>query len=129
MALTDTLQYYILLAMDNTFLENWATQLRKGMLELCILNAIKGTSLYGYDIVRKLRSLDGLVISEGTIYPILSRLKREGLVQTSIAESREGPPRKYYQLSALGERTLSKMNDYWQAVKTGADTLKGEQKS
>lgn len=115
--------------MDNTFLENWATQLRKGMLELCILNAIKGTSLYGYDIVRKLRSLDGLVISEGTIYPILSRLKREGLVQTSIAESREGPPRKYYQLSALGERTLSKMNDYWQAVKTGADTLKGEQKS
>jgi len=96
---------------------------------LCILNAIRGTSLYGYDIVRKLRSIDGLVIGEGTIYPILSRLKREGFVQTSIAESKEGPPRKYYELTAKGQATLSKMNDYWQAIKTGTDVLKGEQTS
>ncbi|MHC4315569.1 MAG: PadR family transcriptional regulator, partial [Planctomycetota bacterium] len=82
--------------MENRFFDNWSTQLRKGMLELCILNAIRGTSLYGYDIVRKLRKIDGLVISEGTIYPILSRLKREGFVQATIKESTEGPPRKYY---------------------------------
>ena len=112
--------------MENQFLDNWATQLRKGMLELCILNAIKGTSLYGYDIVRKLRQIETLVISEGTIYPILSRLKREGFVQTTIKESSEGPPRKYYELTAKGEQTLSRMNDYWRNVKTGADTLKGE---
>jgi len=124
--LTATLQCYILTAMENQFLDNWATQLRKGMLELCILNAIKGTSLYGYDIVRKLRRIETLVISEGTIYPILSRLKREGFVQTTIKESSEGPPRKYYELTAKGEQTLSRMNDYWQDVKTGADTLKGE---
>lgn len=112
--------------MENRFFDNWATQIRKGMLELCILNAIKGTSLYGYDIVRRLRSIDGLVISEGTIYPILSRLRREGFVQTTITESSEGPARKYYELTSKGKQTLSRMNDYWQDVKAGTNALKGE---
>ena len=115
--------------METRFFENWSTQLRKGMLELCIMNAIKSTSLYGYDIVRRLRNINGLVISEGTIYPILSRLKREGFVQTSIAESNEGPPRKYYELTTKGKRTLSEMNDYWQTIKTGTDVLRREGKS
>ena len=96
------------------------------MLEFCILNAIKGTSLYGYDIVRKLRGINGLVISEGTIYPILSRLKREGFVRTTIKESSEGPARKYYELTKKGESILCEMNDYWQDIKTGTDSLKGE---
>jgi len=112
--------------MENRFFDNWATQIRKGMLELCILNAISGTSLYGYDIVRRLRSIDGLVISEGTIYPILSRLRREGFVQTTITESSEGPARKYYELTSKGKQTLSRMNDYWQDVKTGTNALKGD---
>jgi PadR family transcriptional regulator PadR len=115
--------------MDNRFFDNWSTQLRKGMLELCILNSIRGTSLYGYDIVRKLRNIEGLVISEGTIYPILSRLKREGFVQTTITESTEGPPRKYYELTAKGEKILGQMNGYWQDIKTGTDALKREEKS
>jgi len=114
--------------MDNRFFDNWSTQLRKGMLELCILNSIRGTSPYGYDIVRKLRNIEGLVISEGTIYPILSRLKREGFVQTTIKESTEGPPRKYYELTSKGEKILSQMNDYWKDIKTGTDALKGEKK-
>jgi PadR family transcriptional regulator PadR len=126
MALTGTLQYHILEGMDNRFFDNWATQLRKGMLELCILNAIKGTSLYGYDIVRRLRDIDGLVISEGTIYPILSRLKREGFVRTTIKESTEGPARKYYELTAKGEKILTQMNEYWQDIKTGTDIVKGD---
>lgn len=126
MALTGTLQCHILENMDNRFFDNWATQLRKGMLELCILNAIKGTSLYGYDIVRRLRDIDGLVISEGTVYPILSRLKREGFVRTQIKESTEGPARKYYELTPKGERILTRMNDYWQDIKTGTNIVKGE---
>src|SRR5690348_9889842 len=65
--------------MDTAFFANWTTQLRKGILELCVLSAIRGQRLYGYDIVKTLRTLDGLVMSEGTIYPILSRFKREGL--------------------------------------------------
>jgi PadR family transcriptional regulator PadR len=112
--------------MDDRFFDNWSTQLRKGMLELCILNAIKGSSLYGYDIVRKLRDIPSLVISEGTIYPILSRLKREGFVKTTIKESSEGPPRKYYELTDKGKRTLQKMNDYWRDIRNGTDSLKGE---
>jgi len=124
--LTGTLQYYILNFMEDRFFDNWATQVRKGMLELCILNTIRGTSLYGYDIVRTLRDINGLVISEGTIYPILSRLKREGFVQTTIKESTEGPPRKYYELTSSGDMILSQVNHYWEDIKTGTDALKGE---
>ena len=112
--------------MEDRFFDNWSTQLRKGMLELCILNAIKGSSLYGYDIVRKLRDIPSLVISEGTIYPILSRLKREGFVQTTIKESSEGPPRKYYELTEKGQQILRNMNDYWLDIRSGTDLLKGE---
>jgi PadR family transcriptional regulator PadR len=112
--------------MKNRFLDNWATQLRKGVLEFCILNAIEGTRVYGYDIVKKLSAIDGLVISEGTIYPILSRFKREGLVRTSIEESREGPPRKYYELTQRGEKLLAQMNERWQIMKKGIGTLRKE---
>ena len=97
------------------------------MLEFCILNAIRGKSLYGYDIVRTLRDIDGLVISEGTIYPILSRLKREGLVGTTIKESREGPPRKYYELTDSGQAMLNKMIAYWRIIKIGTETVIKEQ--
>ena len=128
MALTGTLQCYIVVSMNERFLDNWSTQLRKGMLEFCILNAIRGTSLYGYDIVRTLRGIEGLVIGEGTIYPILSRLKREGLVRTTIRESSEGPARKYYELTADGEAMLNKMNGYWQVIKDGTDAVIKERK-
>jgi len=78
---------------DTAFFDNWVTQLRKGMLELCILNSMNGRRLYGYDIVKSLRGTDGLVISEGTIYPILSRLRNERYVESYIEESSSGPPR------------------------------------
>ena len=128
MVLTSTLQYHILKVMDIRLFNNWATQLRKGMLELCILNAIKDSSLYGYDIVRKLRNIEGLLVTEGTIYPILSRLKREGLVRTEIKESTEGPPRKYYEITTKGGKILSEMNNYWNDIKAGTDALKHEGK-
>lgn len=114
--------------MNKKFFDNWSTQLRKGMLEFCILNAIRGTSLYGYDIVRTLRDIEGLVISEGTIYPILSRLKREGFVKTTIRESTEGPARKYYELTKNGETMLNEMNGYWQVIKDGTNSIIKEQK-
>jgi len=109
--------------MDSRFFNNWATQLRKGILELCIFNIISAESPYGYDIVRILRQIDSLVISEGTIYPILSRLKQEGLVQTNIRESSEGPPRKYYELTSKGEKMLEHMNVYWKITKKGSESL------
>ena len=114
--------------MDTAFFDNWVTQLRKGMLELCILNSMNGRRLYGYDIVKSLRSTDGLVISEGTIYPILSRLHREGFVSTQLEESASGPPRKYYELTKAGQQELARMNKYWEAIETGIDALRKGQK-
>ena len=93
------------------------------MLELCILNAIKATPLYGYDIVRQLRQIEGLVISEGTIYPILSRLKREGIVESTIQESAEGPARKYYRLTVKGKVILSEMSRYWANIENGIEKI------
>lgn len=108
------------------FFDNWTTQLRKGLLELGILNAIRGDRMYGYDIVRSLRQIEGLVISEGTIYPILSRLKQEGLLSTCLEESAEGPARKYYKLTGRGLQHLNRMNKYWEQIKLGVEALQKE---
>ena len=94
MALTGRWYCDIVGGMDDKFFDNWTNQVRKGMLELCILNDIRSRKMYGYEIVRRLRKIDGLIISEGAIYPILSRLKRQGFVETSIQESAEGPARE-----------------------------------
>ena len=104
--------------------DNWTTQLRKGLLELCILNIIGHRRIYGYDIVRRLRDIDALVVREGTIYPILSRLKRDGLVRTSLEESPEGPARKYYELSRRGEQLLDEMNGYWDVLTHGISNVR-----
>ena len=105
------------------FDDNWTTQVRKGVIELCVLNALSGGRLYGYDIVRQLRDLDGLFIAEGTVYPLLSRLKREKFVRTSLEESPHGPARKYYELTEAGRRQLAVMNDYWRRIGEGVAEL------
>ncbi len=112
--------------MSSTFGENWTTQVRKGFLELCVMNILDGRRLYGYEIVRTLRGIEALVISEGTVYPILSRLKRERFVRTSIEESPDGPPRKYYELTDDGRRQLGWMNEHWSALEQGIGTLRGD---
>jgi PadR family transcriptional regulator PadR len=104
--------------------DNWTTQLRKGVLELCILNVIGRGRVYGYDIVRQLREIDALVMREGTIYPILSRLKRDGLVRTSLEESPTGPARKYYELTRRGQQLLEEMNRYWDTLSRGMSDLR-----
>ncbi len=115
--------------MGEEFELNWATQLRKGILEFAILSALHRQRLYGYELVRTLSSIDSLIISEGTIYPILNRLKKEAYVDTSIEESSSGPPRKYYQLTPSGQAQLERMNEYWQRLKLGIATLqKGAEK-
>lgn len=115
--------------MNGLFFNNWIVQLRKGTIELCVLNAIRGSRCYGYDIVKKLKQFDGLVINEGTIYPILSRFKREGLVRSFLEESQEGPARKYYEMTDRGEQLVSEMNDHWKLINRGVQTLGREQES
>jgi PadR family transcriptional regulator, regulatory protein PadR len=109
--------------MDADFLANWTTQMRKGLLELCVLAVLRSDRMYGYDIVKRLSAVDGLVMGEGTIYPILSRFKKEGLVDTTLAESPEGPARKYYQLTDRGRQLLARMLTAWAAVRSGIETV------
>jgi PadR family transcriptional regulator PadR len=106
--------------------DNWTTQLRKGILELCILNSLSGSRRYGYEIVRTLSEIESLVVSEGTIYPILNRFKREALVRTTIEESPGGPPRKYYELTSKGRTQLKWMNEHWQRLLRGIENLRKE---
>ena len=109
--------------MGEEFQLNWATQLRKGILEFAILSALHRERLYGYDLVRTLGTVDSLVISEGTIYPILNRLKREAYIDSTIEESPSGPARKYYELTARGRAQLQKMNAHWKSLQEGIETL------
>jgi PadR family transcriptional regulator PadR len=88
--------------------DNWESQVRKGWLELAILASLWSERLYGLGILRRLEADSDLVVAEGTIYPILSRLKRDGLIDSKWVESEAGHPRKYYWLTAAGRRrTLS----------------------
>jgi PadR family transcriptional regulator PadR len=103
---------------------SWTTQLRKGALELAVLTALSGERLYGYDIVRTLRGHDGLMIGDGTVYPILSRLKADGLVRATIEDSPDGPPRKYYELTRNGKAVLEEMNAAWESLVSSVEALR-----
>lgn len=106
---------------ENFSIENWATQARKGLLELAILNTLKSGERYGYHLVKELVDMDGLGISEGTIYPLLSRLRKTGLVVTRLVESSEGPARRYYSLTPYGKKQLQLMNRYISKLLSGIE--------
>ena len=109
------------------------SQLRKGALEYCVLALLRDGQRYGFELVRTLSETDGLLISEGTIYPLLSRLRRDELVSTSWQESEAGPPRRYYQLTDAGQRALADFSEEWARFRDAVDALvtpqrhKGEQ--
>ena len=112
-----------------SFYKNWTKQARKGLLELAILNDIHNRKMYGYEIERKFRKSQGLLISEGAIYNILRRFKKRGLVKTTQIKSPDGPKRKYYRLTQTGRQTLALMNGYWQAISQVLDSVEnGEYK-
>ncbi len=95
--------HYIVLGYN---MENKITQLRKGILELAILGALSNGRHYGYSLVRTIAGGSDIDLTEGTIYPILGRLAKEGLVQSEWVESSQGPPRKYYTLTPKGEEAF-----------------------
>ena len=89
--------------------------MRKGVLEFCILSIISKNESYASDIIQKLKDAKILVV-EGTLYPLLTRLKNDELLKYSWEESKSGPPRKYYQLTALGESVLKEMTKNWKEL-------------
>jgi PadR family transcriptional regulator PadR len=108
---------------DSVDIDNWTTQLRKGLLELCIVNLLAKGELYGYDLVKQLAQIRGLVVTEGTIYPLLSRLRKMGIVTTRLVESPSGPARRYYVLTPNGKRLRATMNTYWGELMRGIEEL------
>ena len=96
-------------------LSNIKSQMRKGLLEYCILSIINRDEAYASDIMETLKEAQ-LVVVEGTVYPLLTRMKNEGLLSYRWQESTEGPPRKYYALTDEGRNLLSQLDEEWQSI-------------
>jgi PadR family transcriptional regulator, regulatory protein PadR len=103
--------------------DKWEVQLRKGCLELAILAALWEGKLYGLEILRRLESDSDLIVSEGTVYPLLSRLKSLGLVRSEWVESDAGHPRKYYALTTTGKQRGREMAGMWTRFSSSMDKL------
>lgn len=97
------------------------TQIKKGLLNLCVLSFLIDKDMYGYEIVQSISK--SIEVSEGTIYPILRRLSKEGYFETYIVESNEGPARKYYRITALGIEFYKKQLKSWEKLKNGMDSI------
>ena len=103
--------------------DKWEVQLRKGCLELAILAALWDEKRYGLEILRRLESGSDLVVSEGTVYPLLSRLKAMGLVSSEWVESGAGHPRKYYALTPAGRLRVREMAGIWERFSSGVSRM------
>jgi PadR family transcriptional regulator PadR len=96
-------------------------QMRRGTLQYCVLSLLAEDERYGFDIVRALGEQDGMVTSEGTIYPLLSRLRRDRLVESTWQESPSGPPRRYYRLTDKGRAALESFRSEWRRFRDAVD--------
>lgn len=105
--------------------DNAKSQMRKGMLEYCIMLLLKERPHYSSDIIQRLKDADLLVV-EGTLYPLLSRLKKDGILSYEWQESTQGPPRKYYVLSEEGKDVLKALDAAWNELSRTVDKLKVE---
>ena len=94
-------------------MEKWEVQLRKGTLELAILAALQQRTLYGLELLKLLQSLPSTTITEGTLYPLMDRLKRDELVDAQWVQEGDSRPRKYYRLTALGAQKLTDLTRLW----------------
>lgn len=103
--------------------DNWTIQMRKGVLDLCILKALSVKEWYGYALVKALVAVPGIGVAEGSIYPLLARLRKQGLVTTRLEESSEGPARKYYLATAAGRALALEMDIYFGQMSRGLENL------
>lgn len=104
-------------------MQSWVTQLRKGLVELSVLTVLEADEAYGYQILQRLGAVEALEMTESTLYPVLARLARDGLVRVRTAPSPAGPPRRYYRLTDAGEKRLGEMKSHWADVRDAVDHL------
>ncbi len=105
------------------YLDNLKSQMKKGTLEFCVLLIVSRGQMYTLDILKKLKSAE-LDVVEGTMYPLLNRLKREELLEYEWQESKSGPPRKYFKLTRKGQEVLSHMTEFWGSYTQSITNLK-----
>jgi PadR family transcriptional regulator PadR len=103
-------------------LENTKAQMRKGVLEYCILLVLDGKPLYASDIIESLKEAKMIVV-EGTLYPLLTRLKNAGYLAYRWEESTQGPPRKYYELTPAGSKLMHELGESWSELVTAIDKI------
>lgn len=106
-------------------IDNAKSQMRKGMLEYCVLLLLRREPSYATDIIGRLKAAE-LIVVEGTLYPLLTRLKKDGLLSYEWRESTQGPPRKYYALTQEGELFLAELDYAWNELTRTVNLLKAE---
>jgi len=101
-------------AMEENFTIKWISQLKKGTLSFLVLSVLQnGREYYGYDLINEIKKKTSIDIAEGTLYPLMNRLKKENLVISEWVEQESGIPRKYYTITPLGLATIAEMKNYW----------------
>ena len=103
------------------------SQMRRGALEYCVMALVQQTPRYAFEMIEALGQT-GMLTTEGTLYPLLSRLRRDGLVKTEWRESTDGPPRRYYELTAEGRRALTAFRVEWMGFRAAVDGILQEAK-
>jgi PadR family transcriptional regulator PadR len=104
----------------------WLAQVRRGVAEHCVLALLATGEKYGFELARELGGRGQIMASEGTLYPLLARLRRNGLVETSWRESTAGPPRRYYRLTPDGELALATFKKQWRVFRDAVDETLSE---
>jgi len=104
-------------------IDNAKAQMRKGVLEYCILSVLSKNDSYASDIIKELKEVK-LIVVEGTLYPLLTRLKNSGLLSYRWEESSQGPPRKYYRLTSDGEKFLKELDTGWEELISAVKMIK-----
>jgi PadR family transcriptional regulator PadR len=114
---------YYICCMNSEFVQNWFSQVKKGTLSYIILIILDEKEYYGYELVQEIKTHTTLEVAEGTLYPLLNRLKAEGIVDSKWVEQESGIPRKYYTLSKSGKATLTEMQKIWSALESAINKL------
>ncbi len=104
-------------------IDNAKSQMRKGMLEYCVMLLLRKEACYTSDIIARLKEAH-LIVVEGTLYPLLTRLKKDGLLSYEWRESTQGPPRKYYLLTTEGEEFLKQLDEVWSDLSNSINIIK-----
>lgn len=109
--------------MDSIFVLKWQSQVKKGTLSFIILNILQNREFYGYELIEQVKRFTKIDIAEGTIYPLMNRLEKQGLITSKWVEKESGVPRKYCQLTLEGQKSLKEMNLYWNQLENSISNL------